>query len=106
MSEELMKTISREARLTAFVPCYLNQALQFTGDDMGKDRVMMMVLLYMIIVILAFVYAVIITNTIAAEANVIGTLRASGYTRRELVGHYITAPMAVTGAGAVAGMWR
>ena len=43
------------------------------------------------------------SNTIHKESTVIGTLRASGYTRRELILHYMTAPMLVTFAGAVVG---
>ena len=47
-------------------------------------------LLYIIIVIMAFVFGITTSNTIAKEAGVIGTLRASGYTRGELVRHYMT----------------
>ncbi len=103
MAEELMKGISREADLEAFIPGYQNQAIQFTGDDMGSDRVMMIALLYIVIAILAFVFAITVSNTIAKEANVIGTLRASGYTKGELIRHYMAMPLLVTAAGAVAG---
>ena len=54
---------------------------------MGSDRAMMIVLLYVVIAIMAFVFAVTTNNTIFKEANVIGTLRASGYTRGELLLH-------------------
>lgn len=37
-----------------------------------------------------------ISNTIVKEASTIGTLRASGYTRGELVRHYISMPVIVT----------
>lgn len=103
MSEDLMKKISSEASLEDFVPCYLNQAIQFTGEDMGGDRAMMIALLYIVIVIMAFVFAITISNTIYKEANVIGTLRASGYTCSELIRHYMTMPLVVTAAGAVIG---
>lgn len=102
-SEDLMKVISQEASLEAFVPCYLNQAIQFTGEDMGGDRAMMIALLYIIIVIMAFVFGITVNNTISKEANVIGTLRASGYTRGELIRHYMTMPLIVTGVGAILG---
>ena len=39
-------------------------------------------------VIMAFVFGITISNTIRKEAGVIGTLRASGYTRQELILHY------------------
>lgn len=49
----------------------------FTRDDMGGDKVLIEFLLYIVIAIIAFIFAVTISNTIASEAAVIGTLRAS-----------------------------
>lgn len=103
VSDDLMECLSGEVPLEDFVPRYLNQAIQFTGEDMSSDKGMMIALLYIIIVIMAFVFGVTISNTIAKEANVIGTLRASGYTRSELVRHYMAMPMLVTLAGALLG---
>ena len=102
-AEELLKELTGEVALEDFVPCYQNQAIQFAGNDMGSDRSMMIALLYIIIVIMAFVFGIIISNTISKEANVIGTLRASGYTQRELIFHYMTIPMLVTAVGAILG---
>lgn len=99
MSEDLMEALGEEITLESFVPQYLNQAITFTGDDMGSDRAMITMLLYMIIVIIAFVFGITISNTIRKEAGVIGTLRASGYTRKELIGHYMELPV----IGAVVG---
>ena len=103
MADDFMKVISNNAILTNYIPGYLNQAIHFTGDDIGSDRAMMIVLLYVVIVIMAFVFAVITNNTIFREANVIGTLRASGYTRGELLAHYILLPIIVTIIGALVG---
>lgn len=103
LSEDLMKKINSVTTLVTFIPRYANQAINFTGDDMGGDRSMMMVLLYMIIAILGFVFAVTISNTIRKESSVIGTLRASGYTRGELVRHYMVMPLIVTLISAVVG---
>lgn len=100
MSDDLMSNINSTIVLDSYTPRYLNQAINFTGEDMGSDRGMMIVLLYMVIVIMAFVFSVIISNTISKEANVIGTLRASGYTRSELVRHYMMVPIFVTLIGA------
>ena len=102
-AEALMKVLAAETKLEDFIPRYANQAIQFTGDDMGSDRAMVLILLYIIIAIMAFVFGITISNTIAREANVIGTLRASGYTRGELVRHYMTLPVLVTLAGALVG---
>ena len=86
VSEDLMKDMGKVITLESFVPRYQNQAIKFTGDDMGGDKAMMIVLLYIVIVIMAFVFGITTSNTITKEAAVIGTLRASGYTRGELSG--------------------
>lgn len=86
-----------------YIPRYQNNAIQFTGDDIGGDQSMMLVLLYILIVIMAFVFAVTINHTITREAAVIGTLRASGYTRAELIRHYIFLPIMVSLVAAVIG---
>lgn len=108
VSDDLMEVIAVNAgmegnQLTTYIPRYANSAINFTGEDMGGDRSMMLVLLYILIVILAFVFAVTIKHTIIKEASVIGTLRASGYTKGELLRHYITLPMLVTLAAALVG---
>lgn len=103
VSEDLMEDIGNVVTLEAFVPRYLNQAIIFTGDDMGGDKAMVVMLLYIVIVIMAFVFGITISNTIRKEAGVIGTLRASGYTRRELILHYMTLPVLVTLIGALIG---
>lgn len=101
--EKLMKGLAFAASLTDFVKEEDNQAIHFTGDDMGSDEAMMIWLLYIVIVIMAFVFAVTTSNTIEHEAAVIGTLRASGYTKGELLRHYLTLPLAVMLIGAVVG---
>lgn len=103
MADDFVKTISANAILVNYIPQYINQAIHFTGDDIGSDRSMMIVLLYVLIVIMAFVFAVTTNNTIVKEANVIGTLRESGYTRGELLRHYILLPIIVTIFGALVG---
>ena len=103
VSEDLMKAMGKVVTLENFVPQYQNQAIIFTGDDMGSDKAMMIMLLYIIIVIMAFVFGITTSNTIAKEAGVIGTLRASGYTKNELIRHYMTLPVIVTLVGALIG---
>ena len=103
MSDDLMEDIAGEVYVEEFIPRYLNQAIQFTGEDMGGDRAMMLILLYIVIVIIAFVFVITINDTIAREAPVIGTLRATGFTRWELVRHYMTLPIIVTLTAALVG---
>ena len=85
------------------MPRYANPAINFATDDMGSDKAMGGVLLDILIVIIAFIFAVTISNTIVKEASTIGTLRASGYTRGELVRHYISMPVIVTVVASVLG---
>ena len=103
MSEDFLEVLVKYGNVTGFIPAYSNQAITFTGEDMGGDKAMMEVLLYILIVIIAFVFAVTTNNTITKEASVIGTLRASGYSRRELLFHYISMPVIVTVVASVLG---
>ncbi len=103
MSEDFMEVISENAVLTNFIPQYSNQAIQFTGNDIGRDNIFMAYFLYIVVVIIAFIFAITTSNTITREAAVIGTLRASGYTRGELIRHYLTMPILVTLISAVVG---
>ena len=103
MSEDLIKVIASKAQLTGFIPEYANQAIIFTGNDMTGDRTSIIVFLYITVVILAFVFSITIDSSITAEAGVIGTLRASGYSRGELLRHYLIVPMTTLILGAVVG---
>lgn len=103
MAEDLMEDMTGIVTLESFVPQFQNQSICFTGDDMGSDRAMMVMLLYIVMAILAFVFGIMISNTIRKEAGVIGTLRASGYTRHELIIHYMSLPVVITLIGALVG---
>lgn len=102
-SDELKVKIASQAELTDFVARADNQAIMFTGEDMGGDKIFIQWLLYIVMVIIAFAFAVTTRSTVEQEASVIGTLRASGYTRTELLGHYLALPVLVTAAAAVIG---
>ena len=79
---------------------------------MGSDKATIILFDYIVVVVIAFVFAVTTSNTISQEAGVIGTLRASGYKRGEIVRHYMVLPVTVTLVAAVAGnilgtqLWR
>ena len=103
IADKFMESLGKEVSLEAFVPRYQNQAINFTGNDMGSDKAMIIVLLYIVIVIMAFVFGITISNTIRREAGVIGTLRASGYTKSELIHHYMALPVIITLVGALIG---
>ena len=96
MKALLTQVVCADKELEDYIPRYANPAINFATDDMGSDKAMGGVLLDILIVIIAFIFAVTISNTIVKEASTIGTLRASGYTRGELVRHYISMPVIVT----------
>lgn len=99
----LTQTVVFENELEDYLPGYSNQAVHFAADDMGGDLAMGGVILDILIVIIAFIFAVTISSTITKEAKTIGTLRASGYTRGELTGHYLAMPVIVTLISAAVG---
>ncbi|MBQ6622451.1 MAG: ABC transporter permease [Mogibacterium sp.] len=103
LSDEIRDELAPSGRLTDIVARPDNNALMFTGDDMSSDMVMMQTLLYIVMVIMAFVFAISARSTIEREALAIGTLRASGFTRGELLWHYITLPILVTLVAALIG---
>lgn len=80
-----------------------NQAITFTGDDFGSDLIMLKRLLYIIIILLAFIFAITARNIIDKESGVIGTLLASGYTHAELRRHYYILSILITFVAAIIG---
>lgn len=103
MKALLTQSVVGENNIEDYLPAYANQAIHFATDDMGSDEAMGGVLLDILIVIIAFIFAITISNTITKEAKAIGTLRASGYTRGELVRHYLAMPVIVTVFAAAVG---
>ena len=95
----LTQVVVADNELEDYTPKYGNPAINFATDDMGSDKAMGGVLLD----IIAFIFAVTISNTIAKESSAIGTLRASGYTKGELVRHYLSMPVIVTLLAAIVG---
>ena len=82
---------------------YTNKSIMYAREDSGSDKATMMLMTYIIMVVIAFLFAVTTSNTITKEANVIGTLRAMGYSKGELIRHYMFLPIAVTLAGSIVG---
>lgn len=108
LSDNFLKALLRQTivfgnEIEEYLPKYVNPAINFATEDMGSDEAMGGVLLDILIVIIAFIFAVTISNTIAKEASAIGTLRASGYTKGELIRHYLSMPVIVTLFSALVG---
>ncbi|MBQ3419556.1 MAG: FtsX-like permease family protein [Erysipelotrichaceae bacterium] len=101
--EDISKRISSCAKLEYFVPRYANIAISFVGEDLVSDYYGMIFFLYILLIILAYINAITISNTIDQEAKVIGTLRAIGYSKKELLKHYLTVPIIITLIGTLIG---
>ena len=99
----ITQTLVHDNEIEGFLPEYLRQASNFAPSDIDGDTTGSAILCYILIAVIAFVFAITISNTVEKEATVIGTLRASGYTKRELVVHYMTMPVIVTLIGAIIG---
>lgn len=76
--------------LQSFLTAENNQSITYLSNDMGSDGPVMNAFLYILIGIVAFVFAVLTGNTIDAESAIIGTLRSMGYKKGEILLHYIT----------------
>lgn len=82
---------------------YTNKSITYAQEDGGSDKASMMLMTYIIMLVIAFLFAVTTSNTITRESNVIGTLRAMGYSKGQLIMHYLFLPSVVTLVGALLG---
>lgn len=99
-STNLMDTFSEELPasgnyITDFLMRQNNKAITFTREDIDGDSNSTVMMLYIMIALLAFIFALMTFSSIEAEAGAIGTLRASGYTKQEMIRHYMAAPTCV-----------
>lgn len=111
LSDDFMKALitqvavseNEDIELEDYVPAYANQAINFANNDLGKDMSMGGIMLYILTAVLAFIFAVTISTTLEKESSVIGTLRASGYTKGELLRYYMSAPLMIAVFAALVG---
>lgn len=101
--KEITKTIYEDTILTEAMTKDQNKRISYMMDDMGGDVPMMRTVLILAIVSIAFVFTMQTRNQILSEASAIGTLMASGYTRRELIAHYMLLPTMAVLSAAVLG---
>lgn len=104
LSNKIEKSLVKNgAVLTDFCTAANNQSISFVQEDMGSDVPSMKVFCYITIAIMAFVFAIIVMSTIDEEAQIIGTLLSNGYSKGEILAHYIRMPIIVTIISAVIG---
>ena len=99
----ITQTLVDDNEIKDYLPIYLSQARNFAPSDIEGDSTGTGIFCYILIAVIAFIFAITISNTIDKEAAVIGTLRASGYSKGELIVHYMSMPVIVTLAGAALG---
>ena len=100
----ITQVLVRDNEIKDYLPEYVRQASNFAPNDIEGDTTGTCILCYILIGVIEFIFAITISNTIDKEASVIGTLRASGYSKGELIIHYMSMPVIVTLIGAIAGL--
>lgn len=104
LSEEIKKSlVKNNVELTDFCTKSNNQSISFVENDMGSDVPMMKVFSYITIAIMAFIFAIIVLSTIDEEAPIIGTLLSNGYSKGEILHHYMRMPIIITVVSAFIG---
>lgn len=103
MCDDVLSVLTSNTTVVSFIPEYTNLAINMAGNDLGNDKNIITMFLYIVVLIIAFIFAITTSNTINKEAAVIGTLRASGYKKREIMVHYLTMPMIVVLVSAIVG---
>lgn len=102
-NNEIKMRLAQTGMLSSFIPGEDNQARSFCKEDFGGDIPMMKTLIFIMIIIMAFVFGILTNSTIDEEAAIIGTLRANGYTKREMITHYLSLPVLITFISAIVG---
>lgn len=80
-----------------------NQSISFLELDIGTDGPFMTVFVYILIAMIAFIFAILTGNTIERESVIIGTLRSLGYKKWEIIWHYLQPTLIVAVVGSVLG---
>lgn len=80
-----------------------NQSISFLELDLGNDGPFMTVFVYMLVAMIAFVFAILTNNTIESESVIIGTLRSLGFRKGEIILHYLQPTLIVAVVGSILG---
>ena len=90
-------------KVNTFLTADENQSIAFLPMDIGTDGPFMKVFVYLLVALIAFVFAVLINNTIEQESVIIGTMMALGYRKGEIIRHYLTPTVIVALVGSGVG---
>lgn len=103
MSKDIGEEVVKSNVIVSLLIADQNQSISFLEEDMGSDVPTMRALVLVLVAIMAFVFAIIIGSTIDDESVIIGTLRASGYSKHEIIMHYMKLPVIVTVVSGIIG---
>ena len=87
--------------LSEFLDRDANNGIGYAEDDIKGDSTVWQAMMYLLVIILAFVFVVLTSSTIEEESTSIGTLLALGYRKSEILLHYLALPLisGIVGAG-------
>ncbi len=103
-AEEIQKYLLTSGYgIQAFLRADQNQSISFLEMDIGTDGPFMTVFVYLLVGIIAFIFAILTSNAIESESVIIGTLLASGFRKGEIIWHYLQPTLLVAIIGSVIG---
>lgn len=103
-SEDMYKNLLENGNeVQNFLRADQNQSISFLEMDIGTDGPFMVVFVYILVALIAFVFAILTNNTIERESVIIGTLLASGYKKSEIIWHYIQPTLIIAVVGSLIG---
>lgn len=103
-AEEIIKILAKSgADVQEYLTEDANQSISYLKNDMGHDGPMIKVFVYILVTIIAFIFAVLTSNTIEQESSIIGTLMAMGYKKSEVILHYLMPTIIIAVLASVAG---
>lgn len=103
IENDFLAKVSSDGTLLGLLRAENNKSINYMMDDMGGDRPMMMVLGALMVILIAFLFAVASSNKIVEDSEIIGTLLATGYRKSEILKQYMATPVIVTLAAALCG---
>ena len=103
IENDFLAKVSSDGTLLGLLRAEDNKSINYMMDDMGGDRPMMMVLGALMVILIAFLFAVASSSKIVEDSEIIGTLLATGYRKSEILKQYMATPVIVTLAAALCG---
>lgn len=104
VSEDMLKNLVENGNAVQnFLRSDQNQSIAFLEMDIGTDGPFVVVFVYILVGMIAFIFAILTSNTIEKESVIIGTLLASGYRKGEIIWHYLQPTLIVAVIGSAIG---